>query len=237
MPPLFTGSRLVRRGFTLIELLTVIAIIGILAAIIIPTVGKVRETARASQCISNQRQIALAFGLYATDNKGYLPRSGTPQSWALSIKDYIPARGNVITHKVFLCPVAPQPPDDFLNSAFHYSASFALENGNSATAADGTGTPPAGRRLLTSIAKPSRTLLIVDGVVDPVTYRANSSRTYTSVSSDLNLSGPEATGFTALHFRHGNGLNVAYVDGHTGKIPWDKRFEAIPDIYAWNGKQ
>jgi prepilin-type N-terminal cleavage/methylation domain-containing protein/prepilin-type processing-associated H-X9-DG protein len=61
-------------AFTLIELLTVIAIIGILAAIIIPTVGKVRQTAIRSQCASNLRQNAMAYILYANDNKGRIPR-------------------------------------------------------------------------------------------------------------------------------------------------------------------
>lgn len=59
-------------AFTLIELLTVIAIIGILASILIPTVGQVREHARRAKCLSNMRQIATACLLYETDY-GQLP--------------------------------------------------------------------------------------------------------------------------------------------------------------------
>jgi len=65
-----------RNAFTLIELLTVIAIIGILAAIIIPTVGKVRQSARVAQGVSNLRQIALATISYSNDNKGQFPYFG-----------------------------------------------------------------------------------------------------------------------------------------------------------------
>jgi|UniRef100_UPI004049485E prepilin-type N-terminal cleavage/methylation domain-containing protein len=65
--------RRLQSAFTLIELLTVIAIIGILAAIIIPTVGSVREKAQQAVDANNLREIAKAAMIYATDNNDRLP--------------------------------------------------------------------------------------------------------------------------------------------------------------------
>lgn len=61
------------RGFTLIELLVVIAIIAILAAILFPVFAQAREKARQTACLSNSKQLGLAFMQYASDYDGTWP--------------------------------------------------------------------------------------------------------------------------------------------------------------------
>ncbi len=65
-----------RAGFTLTELLTVIAIIGILAAILLPGLARAREAARRASCMANLSQIGMSLHMYADENQGQLPWSG-----------------------------------------------------------------------------------------------------------------------------------------------------------------
>jgi prepilin-type N-terminal cleavage/methylation domain-containing protein/prepilin-type processing-associated H-X9-DG protein len=80
-----------RRGFTLIELLVVIAIIAILAAILFTVFAQARETARASACLSNLKQLGLAVRMYGQDYDDQFPM-GTypgPRNWEVN-PDLIP---------------------------------------------------------------------------------------------------------------------------------------------------
>lgn len=64
-----------RKAFTLVELLTVIAIIGILAAIMVPVVGNIKQKAALANCSSTLRQLHTISMAYVSDNQGYLPPS------------------------------------------------------------------------------------------------------------------------------------------------------------------
>ena len=63
-------------GFTLIELLVVVAVIAILAGILLPVLGRAKESARRIECLNNLKQWGTALTAYASDNDEYIPREG-----------------------------------------------------------------------------------------------------------------------------------------------------------------
>ena len=97
------GSFMMRSGFTLIELLVVIAIIAILAAILFPVFAKAREKARQASCMSNHKQLGLAFFMYSAD---YDELYVTNPQWKSKLQPYI--KNTQINH----CPSRPRMPWD-----------------------------------------------------------------------------------------------------------------------------
>ena len=80
-----------RKAFTLIELLVVISIIALLIAILLPALGRAREMARLSQCLTNVRSLGQATYAFGADNGGKImaTSSATAHSWTLVVQDYM----------------------------------------------------------------------------------------------------------------------------------------------------
>lgn len=94
-----------RKGFTLIELLVVIAIIAILAAILFPVFAQAREKARAITCLSNMKQISLAYIMYSQDadeeGPGGYATAANGSGWATQEFAYVKSTG------AYMCPDDP----------------------------------------------------------------------------------------------------------------------------------
>jgi prepilin-type N-terminal cleavage/methylation domain-containing protein/prepilin-type processing-associated H-X9-DG protein len=121
-----------RFGFTLIEVLVVIAIIGVIAAILFPVIASARESAKGTTCLSNLKQLAVGLNLYAQDYNDNHPeirptafgeRVSFPMGWAGKLYPFIKSTD------VFHCPDDSTPIDASAPSAIRYPVSYGM-NGN-----------------------------------------------------------------------------------------------------------
>lgn len=229
----FVPSATARRGFTLIELLTVIAIIGILAAIIIPTVGKVRESARATKCLSNVREISRALFMYADENKGNLPHPslagqfgpGVGQAWWFGIDRYFQnTSGNATltrTQEISRCPT-----DETAPSGSGITWSYAM-NQNLAKTPAGTyaaaGTLPVNVRQLRG--ELGRMVMVAEmgGVPGTAAIGALSPTPGTGAGQN--------SGFV----RHSNRANYGFLDGSVKSLRQQETYDvaATPPVNLW----
>ncbi len=99
-------TRRQKNGFTLIELLVVVAIIAVLVAMLLPALNSARESGRQIVCMSNLKQIGMAFIYYLEDSNGLLPPSyvaSTNQTWFWRLGNYWQGTGK----HIFTCPSDP----------------------------------------------------------------------------------------------------------------------------------
>ncbi len=108
------------RGFTLLELLCVIAIIGVLAALLLPALSQARARARRIQCADYLRQIGLAFHSFAHDHNGQFPMALPGDAggslefvqnayrlqgpFYFSFRHFQPLSNELVTPKILVCP-------------------------------------------------------------------------------------------------------------------------------------
>lgn len=165
-----------RRAFTLVELLTVVAIIGVLAAILIPTVGNMRKSTMRAECASNLRQISNAAGLYAQDNKGHYPRAYTVVNKAEVFWRELLVRGGYFGRPNLGVP-DNRPQSQWHSSHFSYLTckahrqSVPIERASddwlrptySMNGTLATGQTPEWRPRLENIAHPARLAYVADG--------------------------------------------------------------------------
>lgn len=210
------SSRRTRRvGFTLVELMAVLAVILVLVSILMPSLSKGREAARRVTCLSNLRQVAIAWTGYANDNDRYLVSADTWRyGWAGDGNaDNDIRRGSLFSYvpdpEVYHCPSDPNK----LNVR-SYSISARL-NGET-----GWGIPVATR--LYEIRHPAECILAIEEF-DPRGYNINSFIIYNS--------GDNWVDFPAQW--HDKGTCMSFVDGRVEYWKWsDPRTSEITDFFA-----
>jgi len=227
-------------GFTLIELLVVIAIIAILAAILFPVFAQAREKARGISCLSNMKQLALGANMYSTDYDGfYISSGGTcymsgpgcaidkPKpggQWQWTVQPYVK------NWALLRCPSDPH--DDLHNATSYTQNNWGMNNRDHDGGLNEAATE-----------KPAETAFLLEGnnsgwqdVNIPVSA-TRMVEDYTTWTLWNRIVHDRADwNWTDKMPRHGDGGNVAFVDGHAKfrqMRPWCVAGKRVGNNIPW----
>lgn len=228
MRPLASGKRLETKGnsagFTLLELLVVISIVTLLLGILLPSLSGARRQAALVACSSNIRQLAVANGLYAADNRGRLAPGASDFARNLNRwhgrrdqiqEEFHPQRGALVPYlgndkAIRRCPSFSPEVRGFewgnggygYNNAYLGVATIMNEGGQTIVTSDLLGT------WADRIAHPGKTLMFAD-----TAFAAKALIEYSFAEPRFH----EQWGTRAdpsIHFRHGEFGNIVWADQH-----------------------
>ena len=181
-------------GFTLLELIVVTAIISILASFLLPAVNKSRQDAKRINCVSNLKQLGMAFLMYTQDYDNLLPHEDAGDTQPPYDCDWFTVLDPYLDQKDY--SIVKQCPSFKGNiTVYHsYKMNSKLEEA------------PVDFRPVDSISEPSRTVLLFCGRTD------NSS-----VGTQIKGLCASGTSPGSVAWYHNSGVNILFIDSH---ISW-----------------
>jgi prepilin-type N-terminal cleavage/methylation domain-containing protein len=221
-----------RRAFTLVELLIVIAIIGVLMTLLLPSLAGAKRQARSSECFSQMHSIGMAFQFYEQDNNDNIPRS-SHSAFALRVLQWGYALSPYLGHGIYTGPSATW--DDLFNgmlrcpadarrdaTAWSYGKNMWMEAGVGEILDIMGKRPSSSFTRVSYLPKPSATILLGELAGSANTDHIMALYWYSGGTPEVDA------------HRHGDVSHYLYVGGQVGTAKFEDTFEQTKKIDQWN---